>query len=69
MTTKKKAGKGTPPTQSNSNLGKPSAVGLVPMNFKVSSEFARDFKVYAAMHDLKLVDLLKASFEQYKESH
>ena len=60
--------KGTPPKARNNNLSKPAQAELVPMNFKVSPEFAKDFKVYAAMHGLKLVDLLKLGFEAYKKN-
>ncbi len=59
--------KGKAPTISNNNLSKPAQADLVPLNFKVSPEFARDFKVYAAMHSMKLVELLKTSFEEYKD--
>lgn len=59
--------KGTPPTASSNNLSKPAQTELVPLNFKVSPEFAKDFKVYAAMNGYKLIDLLKDSFEAYKK--
>lgn len=42
------------------------SAGLVPMNFRVSAELRREFKVYAAEHDLKLVELLRRSFLAYK---
>jgi hypothetical protein len=35
---------------------------LQPLNFRVSAEFRREFKTYAAAHDLKL--LLKRVFER-----
>lgn len=61
--------KGTPPKASNHNLNKPAQNDLVPLNFKVPPEFAKDFKVFAAMHGMKLVDLLKASFDTYKREN
>ena len=63
-----KSRKGTPPPAPASNLRKPTPDELIPLNFKVPAEFARDFKVYAAMHDMKLIDLLKASFDELTKS-
>jgi hypothetical protein len=37
--------------------------GLAPLGFRVSSEFQRAFKTYAAEHDLKLNALLSRAFE------
>ncbi len=59
--------KGLPPQASNNNLNKPAQAELVPLNFKVPPEFAKEFKVFAAMHGLKLVDLLKLGFDAYKK--
>ena len=36
-----------------------------PLNFRVSTEFRRRFKTYAAQHDMKLKDLLYKAFEAY----
>ncbi|MGP7982878.1 hypothetical protein [Rhodoblastus sp.] len=41
--------------------------GLQPLNFRVSNAFRREFKTYAAAHDLKLNELLKRSFEAYRK--
>ncbi len=41
--------------------------GLMPLNFRVSAEFRRAFKTYAAEHDLKLNKLLMLSFENYRK--
>lgn len=41
--------------------------GLQPLNFRVSNVFRREFKTYAAAHDLKLNELLKRSFEAYRK--
>lgn len=59
--------KGLPPQASNNNLNKPAQAELVPLNFKVPPEFAKEFKVFAAMHGYKLIDLLKDSFESHKK--
>jgi len=41
--------------------------GLTPLNFRVSASFRREFKTYAAQHDLKLNELLRLSFEAYRQ--
>ncbi len=41
--------------------------GLQPLNFRVGTEFRREFKTYAAAHDLKLNELLRRSFEAYRK--
>ncbi|PJE78171.1 hypothetical protein CI610_02902 [invertebrate metagenome] len=61
--------KGTPPITHNNNLEKPASGELVPLNFKIEPELVRDFKVFAAMHDMKLVELFRKSFENYKKTH
>ena len=40
---------------------------LAPLNFRVSSTFRRQFKTYAAQHDLKLNELLRLSFEAFRQ--
>ena len=37
-----------------------------PLNFRVSPAFRREFKTYAAQHDLKLNELLRRAFDVYK---
>ena len=39
---------------------------LTPLNFRVPAGFRREFKTYAARHDLKLNELLRRSFEAYQ---
>lgn len=39
----------------------------VDLNFKVSAEFKRDFKLYAAAHDMTQKDVLLAAFFALKE--
>ena len=38
----------------------------MPLNFRVSAAFRREFKTYAAQHDLKLNELLRLSFDAYR---
>ncbi|MGH7122195.1 MAG: hypothetical protein ACREFP_24905 [Acetobacteraceae bacterium] len=38
---------------------------LSPLNFRVPAGFRREFRTYAARHDLKLNELLRRSFEAY----
>lgn len=40
-----------------------------PLNFKVSAEFRREFKTYAAQHNKKLNQLLYEAFAALKASH
>ncbi|KEQ11234.1 hypothetical protein GZ77_26400 [Endozoicomonas montiporae] len=71
--TKKTNKKGAPPADNEktavvgNNTSKPEAGSIVSVNFKVSPEFQREFKTFAAMHGMTMVDLLKESFELYKE--
>ena len=46
---------------------KDEETGLMPLNFRVSADFRRAFKTYAAAHDLKLNKLLMLSFENYRK--
>jgi hypothetical protein len=39
---------------------------LQPLNFRISAEFRRSFKTYAARHDLKLNELLLRCFDAYR---
>lgn len=62
----------TPPTADESstsadNLNKPEPSELVPMNFKVSAEFRKKYRTLAAMHDVSMTDILKESFELYRQ--
>src|SRR4051794_6950397 len=42
--------------------------GLSPLNFRVPPSFRREFKTYAAQHDMKLNELLRRSFEAYRRA-
>ncbi len=37
----------------------------IPFNFRVTAEFRREFRTYAAMHDLKLNELFMMAAEDY----
>lgn len=67
----KKKSLGTPPTPEESsvnsdNLAKPEPDQLVPMNFKVPSEFRKQYRILAGTHDVSMTDILKESFELYR---
>jgi len=57
------------PTRSPTAPAKEEETGLAPLNFRVSAEFRREFKTYAAAHDLKLNKLLALSFQTYRKQH
>ena len=42
--------------------------GLSPLNFRVPASFRREFKTYAAQHDMKLNELLRRSFEVFRRA-
>jgi len=48
-------------------LTKQGTAGLTPMNFRVSAQFHREFKLYAVQHGMSMVDLLQKSFRLMKE--
>ena len=39
-----------------------------PLQFKIAPSLHREFKTYAAVRGLKMVDLFKSMFEKYKEN-
>jgi hypothetical protein len=41
---------------------------LVPLNFRLPASFRREFKTYAASHDMKLNELLRECFEAYRRT-
>lgn len=45
---------------------KPSAADAETLNFKVTSEFKREFKGYAATQGITMLELLKEGFELTK---
>jgi hypothetical protein len=42
---------------------------LLPLNFRIPASFHREFKVYAATHGLKLNELLKLCFDEYRSTN
>ncbi|MBO9480511.1 MULTISPECIES: hypothetical protein [Gammaproteobacteria] len=54
-------------TTKNKQQAKSSNDEWVGLSFRVSPEFSREFKVYAAKNDFKLVDLLKEGFKALKK--
>lgn len=48
-------------------LTKQGTAGLTPMNFRVSAQFHREFKLYAVQHGMSMVDLLQESFRLMKD--
>lgn len=60
--------KGQPPKFQDvmNNLDRPEGGAMKPLNFKVSSEFHREFKAHAAIHGMAMVDLLREGFELVK---
>ena len=55
------------PPRSASVTATAEAGGLQPLNFRIGAGFRREFKTYAAAHDLKLNELLRRSFEAYRK--
>ncbi len=45
------------------------AANNVPLNFRVSADLRRRFRMFAAAHDLKLNELLKLAFTEYEKRH
>jgi len=62
-----KARKGAPPPAENSTS--PERARAMPLNFKVPTEFRREFKTYAAQHNKKLNQLLYEAFAALKATH
>jgi len=53
-------------TQSEQVLTKKKTLNSSPLNFKVPEEFRREFKTYAAQHNMKLNELLFHAFSTLK---
>jgi hypothetical protein len=41
----------------------------VPLNFRVTADLRRRFRMFAAAHDLKLNELLRLAFDEYERHH
>ncbi|AWG87355.1 hypothetical protein [Vibrio parahaemolyticus] len=70
---KKPTSKGAAPTTPHetsvvgNNTSKTAPGELKPLNFKRSPEFIKEFKTFAASHEMKLSELLEEAFYYYKE--
>lgn len=51
------------------NEEKPEPRVLTTLNFKVSQEFHRDFKTFAAQNSKKMVEVLQDAFAMLKEAN
>ena len=49
--------------------GESDPVNNMPLNFRVSADFRRRFRMFAAAHDLKLNELLRLAFDDYEKRH
>lgn len=60
--------KGETPKKEAAAISKPVSASSEgqPLNFKVSAEFRREFRMVAADQDMKLIDLLYTCFDAYK---
>lgn len=67
---KKTRTKGAPPKENlaSQNLTKSDPQDLITMNFKVPSDFRREYKQLALDLNMSMVDILRKSFEKYKEN-
>jgi hypothetical protein len=70
-TKKAKTSKGAPPpeSQASANLHKRANDEQVALNFTVPAWLRKEYKSYAVDHDMKMIDLLLNSFNEYKENH
>jgi len=51
------------------NLGRPADGALKPLNFRVSSEFHREFKTFAATQGRSMVAVLREAFDLVRAKH
>jgi hypothetical protein len=62
--------KASPPAPAKTTeADKPEAALLRPLNFRVPTEFHREFKTFAAQHSKKMVEVLLEAFALLKEKH
>lgn len=67
-------GKASPAADGSSRSSMPAssdsdAANNMPLNFRVSADFRRRFRMFAAAHDLKLNELLRLAFDDYEKRH
>jgi hypothetical protein len=58
---------GPMPSRPAPEPAEPAEAAGQPLNFRVPAAFRREFKVFAATHGLKLNELLRLSFEAYRD--
>ncbi|MCG8695108.1 MAG: hypothetical protein MI806_28195 [Minwuiales bacterium] len=63
--------KGPPPSAETvlHNLAQLPSSGLKPLNFRVSPEFHREFKTFAATQGRSMVEVLHEAFDLVREKH
>ncbi len=63
--------KGAPPVAAaaGDNLARPVGAALKPLNFRVSPEFHREFKTFAATEGRSMVDVLHEAFDLIRAKH
>ena len=63
--------KGLPPgpAAAGDNLARPAGAALKPLNFRVSPEFHREFKTFAAAHGRSMVAVLYEAFDLVRAKH
>ena len=59
-------GEAPSPVAAVHNLKKPQSGALKPLNFKVDPEFHRQFKTFAALHGISMLELLREGFDLVK---
>lgn len=55
--------------QTRSSVSDNHEANNVPLNFRVSADFRRRFRMFAAANDLKLNELLRLAFDEYEKRH
>lgn len=55
------------PVRESANTQKREAAAMVDLNFKVSVEFRREFKLWAAAHDMSQKETLERAFRLLKQ--
>lgn len=63
--------KGEPPAreETRDNVQKPELARMVALNFRVSAEFKKNFKIAAATYGVKQSELLQQAFNEWLQRH
>jgi len=66
-------GRAAPVAEMPPRSAKPAAdddeANNVPLNFRITADLRRRFRMFAAAHDLKLNELLRLAFDEYERRH